>query len=162
MVNAMLTGSAFTLDSPHSRAALSANGILQPFVLRLRRSTNNYAVLSAISYRAGMRKFGMDIPGIPGTQSSTISALTTLFEQAGFEEIDTRSIEVTHSFADFDAFWKAQTPSYSPATKMIAAMPDGDRKKLMETVRAGLPVSADGKIQYCARANAIKARTHIT
>jgi hypothetical protein len=40
---------------------------------------------------------------------------------------------------------------------MINAMPDTDRGKLMATVRAGLPVSTDGTIQYAARANAIKA-----
>ncbi len=35
-------------------------------------------------------------------------------EQAGFEAITTRSIDVTLSYADFDDFWNAQTPSYSP------------------------------------------------
>ena len=108
--------------------------------------------------RAGMRKFGMRVPDIPGTQTSTLGALTALFQQAGFEELATRCIDVTNSFTDFDSFWQAQTPSYSPATKMIAAMPDADRQKLMETVRAGLPLSTEGKIQYSARANAIKAR----
>jgi SAM-dependent methyltransferase len=108
--------------------------------------------------RMGMRKFGMDVPSIPGTRDSSLAALTSMFQQAGFKEIVTRSIEVTNSFPHFDVFWQAQTPSYSPATKMIAAMLDTDRRKLAETVRAGLPVCADGRIQYSARANAIKAR----
>ena len=108
--------------------------------------------------RAGMRKFGVKPPGIPGTAVSSRGALSSLFEQAGFEEIVTRPIEVTNSFPDFDSFWQAQTPSYSPATKMIAAMPEADRQKLIETVRAGLPLSQNGRIQYSARANAIKAR----
>ena len=108
--------------------------------------------------RAGMRKFGMTVPDVPGTRVSSLDALISLFEQAGFEEIVTRSIEVTNSCADFDSFWQAQTPSYSPATKMIAAMTGTNRQKLIETVRAGLPLTPDGKIQYSARANAIKAR----
>jgi hypothetical protein len=32
-----------------------------------------------------------------------------------------------------------------------------ERTRLMETVRAGLPVHPDGGIEYSARANAIKA-----
>lgn len=108
--------------------------------------------------RLGMKRFGMDVPELPGTQASGLGALTSLFEQAGLEEIATRCIEVTLPFPDFDAFWQAQTPSYAPTTRMIAAMPDTDRERLIETVRAGLPVSLDGTIEYSARANAIKAR----
>jgi hypothetical protein len=62
------------------------------------------------------------------------------------------------SFSNFDAFWLAQTPSYSPTTKMIAEMKDGDRARLIEAVRAGVPTSPSGEIEYLARANAIKAR----
>ncbi len=108
--------------------------------------------------RAGMRNFGMAVPDVPGTEISSLSALMSLFEGAGLEEIVTRPIEVANSFPDFEVFWQAQTPSYSPATKMIAAMPETDRRRLIETVRAGFPLSSDGRIEYSARANAIKAR----
>lgn len=108
--------------------------------------------------RLGMRKFGMDVPEIPGTQDAGLGALTAMFERAGFEQIVTRSIDVMVPFPDFDSFWQAQTPSYSPTTRMIAAMPDTDRKKLIEAVRASLRAGLDGSIAYSARANAIKAR----
>ena len=108
--------------------------------------------------RRGMRQFGADIPELPGTRDSSLGALNSLFEQAGFERIATKSIEVTLSYSDFDDFWQAQTPSYSPTTKIIAAMTKSERVRLMEAVRAGLPVRPDGKIEYSARANAIKAR----
>jgi hypothetical protein len=39
---------------------------------------------------------------------------------------------------------------------MIAAMTEDERARLMETVRAGLPVRPNGRIEYSARANAIK------
>jgi hypothetical protein len=64
---------------------------------------------------------------------------------------------LTVSFPDFDDFWQAQTTSYSPTTKSITAMAESDRVRLVETVRAGLPVCPDGRIEYSARANAIKA-----
>ena len=65
---------------------------------------------------------------------------------------------MTVPFSDFNDFWHAQTPSYSPITKMIAAMTEGGRAGLVEAVRADLPVRQDGRIEYSARANAIKAR----
>ena len=109
-------------------------------------------------FRRGMRQFGADVPELPGTRDSSLGALNSLFEQAGFERIAAKSIEVTLPYSDFDDFWQAQTTSYSPTTKIIAAMTNSERVRLMEAVRAGLPVCPDGRIEYSARANAIKAR----
>ncbi len=108
--------------------------------------------------RRGMRAFGCDVPAVPGTGDSTLAALHALFEQAGFAAIASRSIDVTLSYADFDDFWQAQTPSYAPTTKMIAALPVSEQQRLRATVRAELPVRPDGTIEYFSRANAIKAR----
>ena len=107
--------------------------------------------------RRGMRRFGADVPALPGTADSSLGALKTLFARAGLERIDTRIIEVTLSYSNFEDFWQAQTPSYTPTTKLIAAMQESERARLMETLRAGLPVRPDGRIEYSARANAIKA-----
>jgi ubiquinone/menaquinone biosynthesis C-methylase UbiE len=108
--------------------------------------------------RRGMRQFGIDVPALPGASDSTIAALASLFERAGFEAIATRSIDATLAYTDFDDFWQAQTPTYSPTTKIIAAMSNGEGTRLMAAVRAGLPVRTDGSIAYSVRANAIKAR----
>ncbi len=108
--------------------------------------------------RRGMRQFGIDVPALPGTSESTIAALAALFERAGFEAIATRSIEATLPYADFDDFWQAQTPAYSPTTRIIAAMSNSERARLMAVVRAELPVHPDGSTAYSARANAILAR----
>jgi len=109
-------------------------------------------------FRLGMRQIVPDVPALPGTEDSGLGALRSLFERAGLEEIATRSIDVTVTFPGFEDFWLAQTPSYSPTTKMIAAMTKNDRVRLIEAVRAGLPIHPDGRIEYSARANAIKAR----
>lgn len=108
--------------------------------------------------RVAMRRFGADVPQVPGTEESSLDKLSSLFEQAGFEKIAARSIEVTLPYSNFDDFWQAQTPSYNPITKTIAAMSRNERAKLMETVRMELPVGPNGRIEYSARANAIKAR----
>jgi ubiquinone/menaquinone biosynthesis C-methylase UbiE len=108
--------------------------------------------------RRGMRRFGADVPELPGSRDSTIGALSSLFEQAGFEKIAARTIEVTLPYSGFADFWQAQTPSYLPTTKLIAAMTTGEREQLMEAVRAGLPAGPEGRVEYSVRANAIKAR----
>ncbi len=107
--------------------------------------------------RLGMRQCGVDIPGVPGAHDSSFDALSSLFERAGCEGIATTSIDVTVSFADFDQFWQAQTPSYNPVANTIAAMTESDRLRLIEAVRTGLPDFPDGRIEYSARANAVKA-----
>jgi ubiquinone/menaquinone biosynthesis C-methylase UbiE len=106
----------------------------------------------------GLSEIGAEPPLLPGAADSTLAALRALFERAGFEEIANRPIEVTQTFRDFDDFWQAQTPSFHPVTKTIAALPDTNRRKLIEAVQAGLPSGADGRIAYSVRANAIKAR----
>lgn len=107
--------------------------------------------------RLGMRRIGVEVPRVPGTEDSSLGALASLFERGGFEEIATTSIDVTVAFADFDEFWHAQTPRYAPATKIIDAMTNSDRGRLMKVMRAEVPVLPSGRIGYSARANAIKA-----
>ncbi len=109
-------------------------------------------------FRRGLRQCGVEVSELPGAKDSTLDALTSRFEQAGFEYIVAQAIEVAVSYTDFDDFWQAQTTSYSPTTKVIAAMTVSDRERLKAALRAGLPIDADGRIEYSACANAIKGR----
>ena len=108
---------------------------------------------------SGLRQIGIDPPRLPGTEDSRLEALQKLFEQAGFDDIAVRAIDVTVAFPDFGSYWRAQIVPFHPLGKIIGAMSDTDRAKLMEIVRAVLPVEANGSIAYSARANAVKART---
>jgi len=109
-------------------------------------------------FRLAMRRFGAEVPTIPGTAESRIDALQALFHAAGLERIETRTIDVCLAHADFNDFWEAQTPSYAPTTKIIAAMKESERKRLMRAVQSALPCGPNGSIEHCARANAIRAR----
>ena len=60
-------------------------------------------------------------------------------------------------FPSFDDFWSAQTPRYNPIGPMIARMTARDRSRLVELVRARLSPGVAGRIEYSARANAVKA-----
>jgi ubiquinone/menaquinone biosynthesis C-methylase UbiE len=108
--------------------------------------------------RRAMLRFGTDVPGIPGTEASRLEALRVLFEGAGLEEVETRTIDVCLAYADFQDFWRAQTPRYAPTTKIILGMKESERARLMRSVQSALPAGPNGSIEYCARANAIKAR----
>ena len=108
--------------------------------------------------RRAMRRFGAQVPMIPGTAESRLDMLRALFEEGGLERIETRIINVCLAYKDFEDFWEAQTPSYVPTTKIIASMTESDRTRLMRAVRDQLPTAPEGVIEYFVRANAIKAR----
>ena len=148
----------FIADRPRAlsemRRVLVAGGLVAGFIWDFEAELSPSWPL-----RLAMRQIGADVPSVPGTNESSMGALTVLLEQAGFKGIIARAISVTVPFPNFDAFWQAQTPHYSPIGKIIAAMTDTDRVRLIEAMRAALPVWPDGSIQYAARANAIKAHS---
>jgi SAM-dependent methyltransferase len=106
----------------------------------------------------GMRQIGMEVPKVPGTEDSSIEALRSRFEQAGFDEIATRAIEISVRYDNFDDFWQSQVPPFTPNGKAIAALQQAERARLVEAVRVALPRDPDGGFGYSARANAVKAR----
>jgi SAM-dependent methyltransferase len=108
--------------------------------------------------RIGLRQIGANLSPVPGMEYSQLEALGTLFARGGLKDIATRTIDVTVSIPDFDDFWRAQSAPYSPSGKVIAALSQTDREKLIDVVRARLPAGSDGSITYSARANAVKAR----
>lgn len=108
--------------------------------------------------RKALKAQGIDVPALPGTQTSTLAGLADLFEQAGFASIVTTTLEVAVAFADFHDFWESQTTRYSPTTTIIAALDSRKRKLLVSTVKSLARVQGDGAICYCARANAVKAK----
>ena len=105
--------------------------------------------------RRAIRRIGIAPPPIPGTDASTLAALTDLFENGRLKGVTATAIEVTVSFPNFEDFWLSQTPYYAPTTKLIDAMSWTDRRALKEVVHADLQ-ALPGGIGYRARANAIK------
>lgn len=107
--------------------------------------------------RRAMRAFGAEVPAIPGTDHSSLQALQSLFVRAGMRSIQCTTFDVTLAYLDFEDFWRAQTPGYSPTTKIIDSMTENERRRLKRAVREALSVGPQGKIEYTARANAIRA-----
>lgn len=107
--------------------------------------------------RQAMRALGAEAPAIPGTAHCSLDALRSLHLRAGFQSVELRTIDVALAYQDFEDFWAAQTPSHNPTTKIIDAMSAGKRQLLKRAVHASLPVGPNGKIEYAARANLIRA-----
>jgi ubiquinone/menaquinone biosynthesis C-methylase UbiE len=107
--------------------------------------------------RQAMRAFGAEVPAIPGAVHSSLPALETLFAHAGMDWIRATTIDVTLGYEDFEDFWEAQTPGYSPTTKIINSMTDIERSRLKREVRGALPIGPNGRVEYASRANFIQA-----
>ena len=107
---------------------------------------------------AGLREMGHVVPRVPGADKSTLSSLEASSERAGFKEISSASFEVSVAFLDFEDFWAANTPAFSPLTPIINSLSRDDREKLANLTLAQLTIGRDGRICGAARANAIKAR----
>ena len=82
-------------------------------------------------------------------------ALRHLWTGAGLEAVETREIALQRTFADFDDYWATILggPSVGP---QLATLASEGVMLLKMRMRALLPVEANGRITYSARANAVK------
>jgi ubiquinone/menaquinone biosynthesis C-methylase UbiE len=107
--------------------------------------------------RRAMRSVGAEVPDIPGTAYSSEQALRSLLAEAGLRSIESRTIDITLAYSDFEDFWGAQTPRYVPTTGIINAMSESERRRLKRAVHDALAGGPGGKIEYSARVNAVRA-----
>jgi SAM-dependent methyltransferase len=107
---------------------------------------------------AAMRVMGLQSPAPPSPQATSLLALEELWRAAGFEQIGTRAINISVEFADFEDFWQSMTMPVGPAGKAIAAMSPDSRVRLRSVLEQQMPLTADGRVTYEARASAVKGR----
>ncbi len=107
---------------------------------------------------AAMRAMGLKSPAPPSPQVTSLLALEELWRSAGFVQIDTRAINISVEFADFEEFWQSMTVPVGPAGKAIAAMSPDSLSQLRSVLVQQMPVTADGRVIYEARASAVKGR----
>jgi ubiquinone/menaquinone biosynthesis C-methylase UbiE len=104
-----------------------------------------------------MRAMGFSPPRPPSADASRVENLKKLWRDAGLQEIETRRIDVTRSFSDYEDFWSAST-SGSTVKPAIAAMAPDRVAELKQRARAHLTEDAAGRITYDAFANAVMGR----
>jgi ubiquinone/menaquinone biosynthesis C-methylase UbiE len=104
-----------------------------------------------------LRALGQNIVYPPSADASRIDTMRQLWASAGIADVETRQITVQRTFQDFDEFASIglNTPSIGP---IVRAMQPDDVDRLKARLRDRLPVDANGRITYSARANAVKGR----
>ena len=105
--------------------------------------------------QAEMRAVGLPTIRPPSAEASRIDVLRALWSAAGFSAIETREIVATRTFDDFEDVWTTSLLS-NVFQATVSQMAAADLEALKGRVRARLPASADGRITYSGRANAIK------
>jgi ubiquinone/menaquinone biosynthesis C-methylase UbiE len=110
--------------------------------------------------QAEMNTMGLKPPLPPSAHAARRKALHDLWANAGLEAVETCEITVSRTFVDFDDFWTTShtTPGLN---SMIAAMASDDIERLKARRRERLPVDTDGRINYAARADAVKGRVPV-
>jgi SAM-dependent methyltransferase len=95
-------------------------------------------------------------PAPPGGRDCALAPLRSLLAGAGLTNIETTALDIAVTYADFTTFWHAQTPSFSPTTRLIARMSPAQRAALINVLCRALPLRPDGSIAYLARAHAVR------
>jgi SAM-dependent methyltransferase len=86
-------------------------------------------------------------------------ALARLFDDSGLRDVGGDTIEVPARFVDFEHdLWPPFLGGQGPAPAYVAGLDDDARARLRDTLRARLPVAADGSISLVARAWAVRGR----
>ncbi len=93
----------------------------------------------------------------PSVDASRVDVLRSLWADAGLTSIETRAITIERTFADFEEFWTVSSLG-SAVKPVLATMSEADGAALKSRVRARLPLAADGRLTFAARANAIKGK----
>jgi SAM-dependent methyltransferase len=104
-----------------------------------------------------LRAMGFAPAPPPNPDASRIDSLQQLWRDAGLEQIETRRIDVTREFIDFEDFWAAST-SGTTVKPAIAAMQPEAVAELKARVRQHVREDATGRVSYDAFANAVKGR----
>ncbi|MGH2558512.1 MAG: methyltransferase domain-containing protein, partial [Thermomicrobiales bacterium] len=84
--------------------------------------------------------------------------LAELFDAAGLQSVETRTIDVPTVFRDFDDYWSPFRGGQGPAPGYAMSLSEERRAALRERIRAGLPSNPDGSIHLIARAWVVRGR----
>jgi hypothetical protein len=86
------------------------------------------------------------------------AALRAAFAGAGLAQIETSGLEIPTPFADFEEYWTPFLGGQGPAPAYAMSLPEEQRTRLKETLRARLPMDAGGAIALTALVWAVRGR----
>jgi len=106
-------------------------------------------------FDAELAAVGMPAPAPPSVNAASMAALRGLWTDAGLDRIETRTITVERTFANFDEMW-ASVVGTGRLKLAIAAMDAETIARIQAGLRSRLPADAEGRITFSASAYAIK------
>jgi SAM-dependent methyltransferase len=83
-------------------------------------------------------------------------ALSRLFQAASLDAVETRALDITAAFANFDAYWTPFLGGTGSAPKYCASLSVDARARLRDRLKARLPTGPGGEILLAVRAWAVK------
>jgi SAM-dependent methyltransferase len=82
--------------------------------------------------------------------------LAELFQSSGLIGVETRSIDISTTFKDFDDYWTPFLGGQGPAAGYAMSLSEERRAELRDRIYNSLPFAVDGSIPLVARAWAVK------
>jgi ubiquinone/menaquinone biosynthesis C-methylase UbiE len=82
--------------------------------------------------------------------------LTSIFNEAGLQDVEARAIDIQTRFKDFDDYWSPFLGGQGPAPTYAMSLSEENRAALRERIHGGLPIAADGSIPLESRAWAVR------
>lgn len=92
----------------------------------------------------------------PPSNAGRLDRLRALWQGAGLQSVETRTIPIEIRYPSFEDFWESNTLPLGPQAPVFRSMDAATRERLKAHLRAALPIDAAGEIAYPARANAVK------
>jgi SAM-dependent methyltransferase len=80
------------------------------------------------------------------------TSLASLFRTSGLTAVETRSLDISTDFADFNDYWTPFLGGTGPAPSYVASLDSTRREALKERLRRRLPSESDGRVALPARA----------
>ena len=84
------------------------------------------------------------------------TALARLFSDAGLEHVQCRAIDVVAQFSNFDDYWLPFLGGQGTVASYAMGLNEEHRNELRESIKARLPIAADGSMRILLRAWAVK------
>lgn len=84
------------------------------------------------------------------------NSLTRLFQDAKLTGIETRPIDISTDFKNFDDYWRPFLGAQGPAPGYAMSLSEARRAQLRERIYNSLPFALDGSIPLVARAWAVR------
>ncbi len=104
-----------------------------------------------------MRELGAVVPAPPSPEASRRDVMHELWRGAGLIDVEMHEITVQRCFSSFDEYWHT-VAGWDVVGRTLATMSHEAIARLQNRLRECLPIDAQGRITYGARANAVKGR----